>query len=314
MKQAGEIESKNSAYAPVALFAYKRPEHLRRTIEALKQNPGFSESPIHIFFDGPRKAAELPAIKQTRDVARALLPAHAVFVEREQNFGLRRSIVEGVTELTRDYGRVIVVEDDLVMAKNFLQFMNAALDRYEHEPSVMQISGHMFPVSLASRTDSFFLPFTTTWGWGTWRRAWRKFDEQGTAEAGLCSDHTRRAAFDLNGAYPYFQMLQKQKKGEIDSWGILWYLSVFASGGLTLFPRQSLVINAGLDGTGTNCSYETPAEVQLAPLTDSFEMGWPPLIEVDSSALAEITGYLKRRQLPFRKFQRRFSFMWRSGS
>jgi len=312
MKQSREIDRSRAA-APVALFAYKRPEHLRRTIEALKQNPGFSESPVHAFFDGPRRAEERRAVEQTRELARALLPAHTVFVERERNFGLRRSIVEGVTTLTRDYGRVIVVEDDLVVAKNFLQFMNAGLERYQDEPSVMQVSGHIFPVPLGSGSDSLFLPFTTTWGWGTWARAWRNFDEHATAEAGLCSDQARRMAFDLNGAYPYFQMLQKQKKGEIDSWGILWYLSVFASGGLTLFPRQSLVINAGLDGTGTNCSYEPPIDVQTMSFADSWEIGWPQQIEIDSTALAQITAYLKRRQLPLSKFQRRLSSMWRRG-
>jgi len=110
-------------------------------------------------------------------------------------------------------------------------------------------------------SDAVFLPFTTSWGWATWQRAWKNFDPEMSAFAEIASNGTLRRRFDLDGSYPYFSMLKKQKAGLIDSWAIRWYLSVFMRSGLALYPRQSLVQNEGFDGSGTHCgvSDENPA-------------------------------------------------------
>ena len=55
-------------------------------------------------------------------------------IEREKNYGLARSIIDGVTTQVNAYGRTIVLEDDLVTAPYFLQFMNSALEMYKDEP------------------------------------------------------------------------------------------------------------------------------------------------------------------------------------
>lgn len=278
--------------APIAIFAFNRPDHLRSTLVALLANPDFSSSPVHVFCDGPRHPDEVIAVERTREVARALAPAHTRFVMRDRNIGLRRSISEGVTELTREYGKVIVVEDDLIVSSQFIAFMNAGLDKYRDHETVMQISGHMFPVPFASTNEPIFLPFTTTWGWATWRRAWEKFDGAGEGYAKLGSRSDIRYKFDLDGAYPYFSMLEKQRSGKVDSWGILWYLSVFMHDGLVLYPRQSLVVNKGFDGTGTNCSVSSGPAGQSVGWIDVSRVSFPGQVSVDTASFAAIKQYL----------------------
>jgi len=152
-----------------------------------------------------------------------------------------------------EFGKVIVLEDDLVISPYFLGYMNHALNLYADRYQVMQISGHMFPVNLQADTDAIFLPFTTSWGWATWERAWRSFDADSRSYFRLKNNKNLRYQFNLNGSYSYFNMLEDQLNGKIDSWAIRWYLSVFMQRGLTLYPTKSLLSNIGFDGSGTHC-------------------------------------------------------------
>lgn len=280
-----------SPLAPIALFTFKRPEHTRRTLEALARNPEFDRSELHIFCDGSRRAGEDAAVLATREVVRQWdHPAKTVH-ESPVNRGLAASIIDGVSRLCAAHGRVIVVEDDLVVAPVFLDFLNRALDRYAEDVRVMQISGHMFPVDLSGiDSDAVFLPFTTSWGWATWQRAWAQFDPSMQAFQQLAGDRALRRRFDLDNAYPYFAMLKKQKAREIDSWAIRWYLSVFMRDGLTLFPTRSLVSNEGFDGTGTHGATNGPkvsGELPQTPLTVSTAA------DLDDSVLSAVAGCLR---------------------
>jgi len=141
---------------------------------------------------------------------------------------------------------VIVVEDDLEVSPTFLRFMNAGLERYADNDRVMQISGYQFPVELPPRP--LFFSFPTSWGWATWARAWQHFDADAKGYSALAADKALRHHFDLDGSYPYFEMLERQRKGQVDSWAIRWHLSVFMRDGLVLYPGRSLVRNTGFDG------------------------------------------------------------------
>ena len=255
--------------APVALFVYNRPWHTEKTIEALLGNAGAADTALYVFSDGPKDEAAKPGVAQVRSHIRELAGFRSVtVVERETNHGLARSIIDGVSTLCEKFGSVIVIEDDLVVAPTFLRYMNASLARYRDHPGVMQVSGYMFPAEAGADTDSFFLPFTTSWGWGTWARAWRDFDLDMSGLAKLSADGNLRGQFNLGGTYDYYGMLLKQLRGEVDSWAIRWYLSVFLKGGLTLYPARTLVRNIGFDGSGTHCSDENfgqnPVELDFA--------------------------------------------------
>ncbi len=241
------------SYSPIALFVYKRPEHTRRVLESLMQCPEFNDSPLYIFCDGAKKEEDKDKVMQAREVVRSLVGKKAEIIESLTNQGLANSIISGVTRLCDKYSRVIVLEDDLVVAPQFLSFLNAALDKYKDESSVMQVSGYMFPIpEFIDKTEAVFLPFTTSWGWATWKRAWDYFDPEVSGWEVLEDNKQMRYRFNLDGSYDYLKMLKMQISGEIDSWAIRWYWSVFKNHGYVQFPPISYISNIGFDNSGTH--------------------------------------------------------------
>jgi GR25 family glycosyltransferase involved in LPS biosynthesis len=222
-------------------------------IESLLANPEHQISPIFVFADGPKTESDLSAVRDTRRITRQLLGDRAVYVESCVNKGLAASIIEGVSKLCDEFGHVIVIEDDLVLAPSFLAFMNDALKFYASTDRVMQVSGYMFDVPAFRATkEVILLPFVTSWGWATWKRAWKRFDINATGWRGMIGNKADRRKFDLDGNYPYSRMLEKQMNGEIDSWAIRWYFTVYRRSGQVVYPSTSLVSNEGFDGSGTH--------------------------------------------------------------
>ncbi len=247
------------AFAPIALFAFRRPAHLARVLDALERNPEFAASPLHVFADGPRAAADLSAVEATRELIRRRAPPGAEVRLATSNRGLSASVIAGISELCARHGRAIAIEDDVVVSSTFLRYVNEALDRYAHDESVFSVSGYMYPCHLPTGADATFLPLFSPWGWATWDRAWRTFDTAGRGHARLVADRRLRRRFDLGGRYPFFEMLCSQRAGRVDSWAIRSYLTLFTRGQLSLFPRRSLVANEGFDGSGVNCGDAQPA-------------------------------------------------------
>ena len=206
-----------------------------------------------IYCDGPREPGDHALVTETRNVARETLGPRAEYHHSDSNLGLARSVIGGVTDVVARFGRVIVIEDDLDVAPNFLRFLNAALNRYQFNDNVYQVSGYSVDApEIVARSRAIFLPFTVSWGWATWSRAWERFDPQARGAESLKRDRVLRQRFNLDGIVDYSSMLEKQCNGLIDSWAIRWYWSVFLANGLVLFPPKSLVANTGLDGSGTH--------------------------------------------------------------
>ena len=208
---------------------------------------------------------------------------------------MARSVIEGVTAIINKYDRVIVLEDDLITGKGFLRYMNEALEKYEKEDKVMQISGYMFPVEakIAANT-SFFLPFPTSWGWATWKRAWDYFDSNAAGYKQLKNDKKISYQFDLMGTYPYTAMLIRQMEGTgIDSWAIRWGWSVFKRQGLTLYPGQSLIQNIGfgIDATHTSDASNILSSTKFNG--DENIESFPAVITFDHKIFLSVRRFLK---------------------
>jgi hypothetical protein len=240
-------------YAPIAIFIYNRPKHTERMLASLMKCPEFAHSPVYVFCDGPKTSEDEPMIQATRRLARKMIEHQAEFRESDQNRGPDRSIISAVSQLCQSYERVTVFEDDLIVAPNVLHYFNAALERYEQEERVMQISGFIYSVpELATLSEAFFLPYTSSWGWATWQRAWNIFDPAATGWEKLKKDHQMRLRFNLDGGYDYYTMLAMQMRRKRPTWDTCWYWSVFQANGVVLYPPASYVLNTGFDGTGTH--------------------------------------------------------------
>jgi hypothetical protein len=257
--------------APITLFVYNRSAHTRQTVEALQKNTLAKDSDLIIYSDAPKTPEVAAAVHEVREYIGTINGFKSVaIIERDKNWGLANSIIDGVTSVVNKYGRIIVLEDDLVTSPYFLDFMNSALETYKDDETVMHISGYMFPIDNADLPETFFLRTASCWGWATWSRAWRHFEKNPKK---LLSEFSKQTInrFNMDGAYNFWAQVEQNGRGEIDTWAIFWYASVFLKGGLCLHPKISMVSNIGHDGTGFNCVKTDAFAVQLAdkPITPS---------------------------------------------
>jgi hypothetical protein len=217
-----------------------------------------------VFADGACCTDDESMVTAARCVAYAAKGFKSVrVVEREKNYGLADNIIGGVTQLCNEYGKVIVVEDDLITSPYFLRYMNEALQIYENTLEVISIHGYIYPMR-EKLPESFFIRGADCWGWATWQRGWSLFNPDG--QSLLTQLETRKLCteFDFGDSYPYTAMLQDQITGKNNSWAIRWYASAFLADRLTLYPGRSLVHNIGNDGSGTHCSATKFFNVNLA--------------------------------------------------
>lgn len=243
----------HTTLSPILLFVYNRPAHVRRCIEALRQNAQAAESDLFIYSDAAKDAEAEEAVRQTRLYIKSITGFKEVhLIEREKNWGLARNVIDGVTTLVNRFGRVIVLEDDLVVAPYFLQFMNEALTVYQDEPRVGHIQACDFTQD-PSLPDTFLIRWTGSWGWATWKRAWQYFNPDGKALLEQLEARKLTRQFDFGGTYPFTRMLRRQIAGKNNSWAIRWNASLFLNDILSLNVGKSLVQNEGFDGSGTNC-------------------------------------------------------------
>lgn len=241
--------------APIVLFAYNRPQHLRKVLEALQNNKLAEESDLFIFCDGPKATAtaeELAKIEAVRAIAAEKKWCKTVTIHAQsKNRGLANSIIQGVTEIVSSFQKIIVLEDDLVPFPYFLSYMNAALDMYVNESEVACISAYVYPVK-SKLPETFFIQGADCWGWATWQRAWNCFEADGKKLLDQIESNALQKKFDFDFTYPYVQMLKDQINHKNDSWAIRWYASAFIKNMLCLYPCKSLIQNIGIDGSGTH--------------------------------------------------------------
>ena len=252
--------------APIALFCYNRAEYLIRTVTALQKNDLASQSELLIFSDGPKNPADAEKVNAVREYIHLITGFKSITIyESEKNKGLANSIIAGVSQVVNRYGRVIVLEDDLVTSPYFLRFMNEALDFYEHDERVAGIQGWCPPGFEKKLPETFFIREVGCWGWATWKRGWDIFEADTEKLIAKLGDKDMRYEFDVYGSYPYFQMLLAQKAGKVDSWAIRWYASVFLNGKLGLQSGRNLVSHIGYQqGTHCNDSGIEPEKISAA--------------------------------------------------
>lgn len=241
-------------YAPIALFTYNRPDKTQRVLESLMQNAEAKDSDLFIFSDGPKNEKAVEGVRMNREYIKTLTSNPLItnrfksitLIEREKNWGLANSLIAGITEVVNKYGKVIVVEDDLVLSPYFLKFMNDGLEKYKDEERVGAISAYIPPI-VEHLPETFFTTYFHCWGWATWKRGWDLLNTD--TKYLLRKLRFRKNRFDVGGAYGN---LYCQKVGLVDSWWVRLYASFFLANSLTLFPGHSLVTNMGTDGSGTH--------------------------------------------------------------
>ena len=249
--------------APIIVFSYNRPDHLRRTLEALAKNDLASESILYIYCDGAKDDAteeQKRRVDENRKVAHTVTGFKEVhIIEREKNVGLKDNIVGAVTEIVNQYGRIITLEDDVVTSVGFMKFMNEALETYKDEEKVMHVSAYMYPHKCRlPETFFYYVPYPGG-GWATWKRAWNQYNDN-TQEL-YDYWHDKWDEFDIYGGDYLSNQLKKNLDGTLRTWFVKWYAVMRKQDALTLYPGKSLTNNIGFDNMATNCYVTTKFDV-----------------------------------------------------
>lgn len=288
-------------YAPIVLFVYNRPYHTRRTLEALSRNELATQSDLFIFADGAKENAlpeQLLQIEETRKVIKEKQWCKNVkIIESSKNKGLAKSIIEGVTKIVNQYGKIIVLEDDLLTGKYFLNYMNEALDKYENEEKVWHITSWRDPVETSNPNSSFFYPVMDCWGWATWANRWQNYKKDYVFYKKKFNRKMRKA-FNIDGTDKgMWQQILDNEAGKINTWAIFWYATIFLHNGLCLAPCSSLVRNIGFDNSGEHCGTNSFQEISQS--VDVHISQFPNDIEINKNEYEKMRSFMRKKNNPF---------------
>jgi GT2 family glycosyltransferase len=247
-----------SSLAPIVLFAYNRPIHTQKVLDALAQNREAKNSVLYIFCDGAKEDASdetIQKINETRTIVKLEKRFTKVIInENKENKGLANSIIDGVTEIVNRYGTIIVLEDDIIPSQGFLKYMNDAIKLYFNDPQVGCIHAWNWDIKNRNYHEStFFLKGADCWGWGTWKRAWAKFVPDGRKLLQTIESKNLVFEFNRSNTFNFVEMLKNQIDGKNDSWAIRWHASLFIKNMYCLYPIRPIVKNIGLDNSGFHC-------------------------------------------------------------
>ena len=249
--------------SPIIVFAYNRPEHLRKTLTWLGQNELANQSTLYVFCDGPKpnaSAEQLAKVENARKVAHelALVPTfkEVHIVEREENLGLGTSVITGVTEIINKHGRAIVLEDDLETSPYFLSYMNQCLEHYDARKSVFSISGlsRPHPERFYPKDYPYDVYVSLTHhptGWATWADRWNQVDWNAEAYEIMKNQPAMIEAF-RRIEYTEWEALTKQRKTGQNVWSVRFGLAHFVNHAVSICPIVSYINHIGWDSEATN--------------------------------------------------------------
>lgn len=234
------------------LFVYQRDEHAGKVLEALSQNDVLPEK-LYIFQDGVTEETDYFRWNKVKELIQNINWCETEVCISSKNKGLARSVIDGVNHALQDCDAVVVLEDDCVPHPKFMFYMVAALNKYAEEERVYSISGYAWPVEVQEDgADAYFTGRISSWGWGTWKNRWAKYEVDYQMLAKIKADTELSDRFHTWGEDLESHLLGNVK-GTCNSWAVFWALTVIKNKGFCLAPYQSLIENIGFDGTGVHC-------------------------------------------------------------
>ena len=264
--------------APIILFVYNRPIHTKNTIECLKKNDLANLSELIIYSDMYKNLKDKKNVIKVRKLIKSISGFKKVTViERRENYGLAKNIINGVTEVLDTNSSAVILEDDIETGKYFLKFMNEALNRYINDSNVWHISGWNYPINTKNikedYKDAFLWKVMNCWGWATWSNKWSKFKKNPTE---LISNWNKDKIkkFNLDGNYNFWEQVENNFKGISNTWAIFWMITIFENNGYCMNPVKSYVYNSGNDNSGENTN---KTKNYNSIINDKMIKSWPSI-------------------------------------
>ena len=289
-------------FAPLIVFAYNRPKHLKTTLNALALNKEAKESDIFIFIDGPKTKDGEIINKEVFEVANSFSSGffkHCEIINHNSNSGLAKSVISGVTDIINKYGKVIVTEDDAVSSPYYLKFMNEALDYYKDDSTIWSVGGYTVPMEtpLNYKKDVIKTQRMSSYAWGTWIDRWTKIDWDMKEYKSFHFNIFKRIGFNRWGN-DRSTMLDYQMKGEINSWAIRFDYAMYRNKMYNILPITSLINNTGHDGSGTHSKTD-------AGQNDKFKTDLTKAKSNYDLEKVKINGAIRKRYVRF------FNYSWK---
>jgi len=239
--------------SPIVLFAYSRKKSLEKTINYLKKNKLAKKSELFIFSDGYKSKKDKLNVDQVRSYLNKINGFKKTkIIYRKKNFGLAKNIVSGVTEIIKKYNKVIVLEDDIIVSANFLDYMNLSLKNFKNKKKIWHINGWNYDFNFPKiKRNTFYWRGMHCWGWATWNDRWENYQKNPKE---MINNWTKNKITKLNydNSYNFWSQILRNNSGLINTWAIFWYSSIFENNGLCLSPVTSLTKNIGDDKFSTN--------------------------------------------------------------
>lgn len=244
-------------YAPIVISVYDRLEHLQNCISSLLKNKEAPKSVVYIISDAAYKDEHVKRINEVREYIKSISGFYDVkFLFHEKNMGAHDSIICGINEVLKDNDTFIFLEDDILVAPDFLDYMNKGLSFYREDKKVFSICGFRLPFKLPINysEDIYFYPCNSPWGFATWKDRWMSvnhdyFDRYSELKKDpdlfnkFCS-----IGFFIKG------ILQADSRKDIIADDLRVYYHMFQNGMYSVFPVISRTQNWGFDGTGEHCN------------------------------------------------------------
>lgn len=241
---------------PVSVFFYRRPDHLRQVMTKIRE-----ARPAVLFgvSDGPKPGNEeiQKGVEESRRIFREMIdwPCRWELLERETNLGSYLSVSRGLDWVFERVAETIVLEDDTVPDLTFFRFAGELLEKYRDDPKVGAVCGNNYddPKSWTSEASYRFTRYHHSWGWGTWKRAWRHFDreEKLLSEIPRIKKENWMKLSRREWAY-WGRCFQRTYARKLDAWDYRWTLSLWLHKMVCIIPKLNLVRNIGFDALGTH--------------------------------------------------------------
>ncbi len=244
--------------SPICLFVYKRYETTKLMLESLLACPECKDSELYVFMDEARNDDEAKAVERVRRLFDNLQGFRKVnLFPARMNKGMANSVIDGVTKVLQEHDDIIVLEDDLVVSPDFLQFMNAALKAYKDRSDIWSISGYtprLQELEGNGRNGVFVVPRAQCWGWATWSDRWETVDWGVSDFSRLAQSKELRKEFD-KGGNDLFRTLEMERRERIESWAVRWAYAAAKQSRWTVNPMQSKVQNIGLKSSESHVGW-----------------------------------------------------------
>lgn len=238
----------------IGVFCYNRANKLKASIEALLKNPECPNLDIVFFSDGFKGEKDKKAVLEVRKYIDSITGFKSVIKHyREKNYSTGPNFRTGLTFLSENYDRFIVVEDDLIVSPNYIKYLSDALEFYRDQKSVFCVTGYVYPVKAANYPyDTIVYKRFCSYGWGGWGDRFKNViwdhDQLNTL---MNTSPGFKARLNAEG-YDLVRMLKKQISGKISTWDIQMQVHVAENRLKVIYPVLSKVNNIGFDEESTN--------------------------------------------------------------